>query len=287
MAHATEGPWVELWGKTHVNPDAIMRWLKRKGVSDDAIYAIIEEHKSHAEMAVEVAGRRCYMSYEPLLNPNITKIRTNILEYIDNLLAKKDGSVLEHVVFNFAIEDVSRVFTGEFNRHRAGTAISEGSMRYIRYTDIPYWVPTCWQKDETAYDTKHLGSFSHGTSKEAMSRTIMQEAFEAAQSYYTRLVAIWKEELESEGKNTFAKKKEITSALRRIIPMGVATGGVWSGNIRALRHIFEMRSTPFAEEEILLVATLLLNVMRDSEPAFFGDFSTDELGFSKPKYSKV
>jgi len=284
-------PSVYLIAKTQIQGASLDKWLANLGVDIPARDRILDGNKSSAEILVEVAGRRCYMSFQPGLNPNVTKIRKDILVYIDNLLAKKDGSVLEHVTFTFAIENVSRVFTGEMNRHRAGTAISEASMRYIRYNDIPYWIPTCWKQDETAFskivDLGHGSAIHDVDSKEAASRYVMHEAFKDAQTHYQALVDIWKDELESEGVNAFAKKKEITSAMRRIIPMGVATGGVWSGNIRALRHIFEMRCSPFAEEEILLVASMLLNVMRDCEPVLFGDFNTDELGFSKPKYSKV
>ena len=44
---------------------------------------------------------------------------------------------------------------------------------------------------------------------------------------------------------------------------------------------------PEAEEEILLVATKMLDLMREAEPSFFKDFETDAEGFSKPKYHKV
>jgi hypothetical protein len=48
-----------------------------------------------------------------------------------------------------------------------------------------------------------------------------------------------------------------------------------------------MRCSPVAEEEILLVGTKMLNIMRQAEPLFFGDFVTGEDGFSKPKHWKV
>ena len=94
--------------------------------------------KSTGERIVELAGRRCYLAFQPgKLNPNVQRIREDIADYCENILKSGHGSVLEHVNFTFAIENVSRVFTGEMNRHRAGMAISEGSMRFIRYTDIP------------------------------------------------------------------------------------------------------------------------------------------------------
>ena len=270
MPHQTDGPYVTLIAKTNTLPDNVSAWLKSIGVEDKWVESILDKQKTDAERLVELAGRRCYMSYQVGLNPNVQKIRTNILDYITNILNNKDGSIFEHVYFTFSIEQVSRVFTGEMNRHRAGMAISEASMRYIRYEDIPYWVPTIWQGD---------------SEKEQKSRDCMKRAFQAMETEYANLQEIWKDELALD--SPFKRKKEVTSAMRRIIGMGVSTGGIWTGNVRALRHIFEMRCSPFAEEEILLVATLMLNVMKETEPILFGDFNTDELGFSKPKYSKV
>ena len=73
---------------------------------------------------------------------------------------------------------------------------------------------------------------------------------------------------------------------RRIVPIGVATGGVWSGNLRALRHIFTMRCSPAAEEEICLIGSLMLKKMMESEPLIFGDFHLVD-GYWTPKYIKV
>ena len=42
----------------------------------------------------------------------------------------------------------------------------------------------------------------------------------------------------------FHEKKHKTSFMRRFAPDGVATGLVWTANIRALRHTIEMRTDP-------------------------------------------
>ena len=40
----------------------------------------------------------------------------------------------------------------------------------------------------------------------------------------------------------FEVKKEVTSALRRLAPMGLSTDIVWTANARTLRHVIEMRT---------------------------------------------
>src|SRR5689334_4318547 len=55
-----------------------------------------------AEMLVEFAGRMCYRSWEPGLNRNVTRVRTDQQQYFANLLSSFHGSVLEHASYSFA-----------------------------------------------------------------------------------------------------------------------------------------------------------------------------------------
>jgi len=267
-------PEVFLTAKSVVQPAGVRKWLERLGCSEEVIEKYTRgEGKTDGERIVELAGRRCYMSFEPGLNPNVKKIREDIAVYIANIMDSGHGSVLEHVTFTFAIEGVSRVFTGEMNRHRAGMAISEGSMRYIRYSDIPMVdVPSL---DPNSPDVPLVRQ---------KTRNAIAELCGIIEKYYMDLVARWSPVLE--GKE-FAGKKQVTSMLRRIIPMGVATGGVWTGNIRALRHLFTMRCAESAEEEICYVAVMMLEKMMQEEPILFGDFAKDTKGFYAPVYRKV
>jgi thymidylate synthase (FAD) len=48
----------------------------------------------------------------------------------------------------------------------------------------------------------------------------------------------------------FSVKKEVTSALRRLAPIGLSTDIVWTANVRTLRHVIEMRDGTRREEEL-------------------------------------
>jgi thymidylate synthase ThyX len=87
--------------------------------------------------------------------------------------------------------------------------------------------------------------------------------------------------------HNFHYKKVVTSCLRRIVGLGVATGGVWTGNMRALRHVIAMRATEAAEEEIFYVFDQIARMMVAKEPLIFSDFKTDENGFWTPEHWKV
>ncbi len=82
--------------------------------------------------------------------------------------------------------------------------------------------------------------------------------------------------LDEEGKK-FSEKKVVTSAMRRLAPIGVATNVGWSANIRTIRWILEARTHPSAEEEIRLVFGKVGHLMVERYPNLFGDFSYEDV----------
>ena len=260
--------------KTTVDRDEVRRWLRY--LEADGYQIPQEGSVSNPALLIALAAKRCYMSFEPGLNPNVTKVRSDMVAYFDNILASGHGSVLEHSVYSFAIEGVSRVFTEEMNRHRAGWAISEGSLRFIRFTDIRWWLPTSLEQYED--DDPDLAE------RKRSSVEVFKKAFGNQEDCYRELLKIWDMD---DTHHNFHYKKVVTSCLRRIVGMGVATGGVWTGNIRALRHVITMRAAEAAEEEIFHVFSRIARMMVEKEPLLFGDFSPNEQGFWSPKYRKV
>jgi thymidylate synthase ThyX len=194
------------------------------------------------------------------------------------------------------------------NRHRAGWAISEGSLRFIRFGEnIPYWEPDSIVGDNVASPevvvellkdlqeqrcdspvwlwAKKLNEAGSLALRKQLSREVFKQAFADQEQSYRLLEALWENELAPDSK--FAGKKQVTSMMRRIVGLGVATGGVWSGNVRALRHVFAMRSSEHAEEEMIHVFSRITAMMAETEPLLFGDFYRDDKGFWRPKYVKV
>lgn len=188
---------------------------------------------------IELAGRLCYRSFQPGLNPNVTKVREDPKAYIGNILKSGHGSVLEHVNATFLFHDVSRVFTHELVRHRAGCAYSQESLRYVRLDDIRFWVPDSLQPDDADDDAMRVAK------REA------RRAFEDQVEGVERTMRVLTQLFKLDDPNTnFATKKKITSMMRRIAPLGLATSILATFNLRALRHIITMRCSNAAEEEI-------------------------------------
>jgi thymidylate synthase (FAD) len=230
-------------------------WLERRlGEQVDAV--------NDAQLLIEFCGRVCYRSWEPGLNRNVTRIREDQDEYFANLIRSLHGSVLEHANFTFAFRNVSRVFTHELVRHRAGSAFSQESLRYVRLTDIGFRVPEALEpiRDRVLALVEQLEEFQHTAADELGL---------------------------DEDSVPFSVKKEITSALRRLAPIGLSTDIIWTANIRTLRHVIEMRTAPGAEEELRSVFDDVAHLVQAEVPALVQDFKRLDDGCWIPDHRKV
>jgi thymidylate synthase (FAD) len=235
-------------------------WLSRR--LGEATAPGAEPEPNAGELVVEFGGRACYRSWEPGLNPNVTKIRTDEREYFANILRSGHGSVLEHANYSFALRNVSRVLTHELVRHRAGSAFSQESLRYVRLADIGFRVPPALEpvREQVLSIVERLEEFQLSAAKELG--------------------------IDEEGV-PFHVKKEVTSALRRLAPIGLSTDIIWTANARTLRHVIEMRTAPGAEEELRLVFDTIARIMQAEAPNIFQDFTRAEDGSWVPEYRKV
>lgn len=195
--------------ETQIDIEGRRGYLEHLGVSGWTTDAT-----SAAEELTEIAGKTCYMSFSKDLNKNLTKIRENSnKEYIQNgLIANKHFSVLEHSTVTFAICNVSRVFTHELVRHRAGTAFSQESGRYVRIDELSLYKPNCLSEPELEILEKALNVI------EGLYRHVESSVF-------------------SRVGDDFTEKKKVTSALRRMLPEGRTNTIIFTANHNALRHI--------------------------------------------------
>lgn len=224
---------------------------------------------SDGEKLVEFAGRLCYRSWKPGLNPNVRKVRDDSGEYLQHILESGHGSVLEHANYGFIFRNVSRVFTHELVRHRAGVAISQESLRFVRLTGIPMWIPD-WAKEDMELVSKIWSTMNN---------------LEDLQDWMTAHFNLESPDMK------FSEKKTKTSFMRRFLPEGVSTDIMWTANIRALRHVIEARTDQGAEEEIRMVFGKVAEIMIDECPLLFGDFEPtfleDGTASFKPRWHKV
>jgi thymidylate synthase (FAD) len=254
-------PSIYLIARTAVDAHGMREYLEDVGGAS-WLDRVLEDDPKDAELLIEFAGRACYRSWEPGLNANVTRVRTDRREYHENILRSAHGSVLEHASYSFALRNCSRVFTHELVRHRAGSAFSQESLRYVRLTDIGFRVPPALEpmRERVLAIVEQLEEFQR----------------EAAETLHLDDAGV-----------PFHVKKEATSALRRLAPIGLSTDIIWTANVRTLRHVIEMRTDSGAEEELRLVFDEIAQIMQREAPLLFQDFERGADGSWVPTYRKV
>jgi thymidylate synthase ThyX len=152
--------------------------------------------------------------------------------------------------------------THELVRHRVGSAFSQESLRYVRLADIGFRVPPTLEplRERVISIVEQLEEFQLSAAREL--------------------------DLDGEGV-PFHVKKEITSAMRRLAPIGLSTDIIWTANVRTLRHVIEMRTAEGAEEELRLVFDKIAALMQREAPGLFQDFTRQPDGSWVPEHKKV
>jgi len=248
-------PEVYFIAKTQINNEEIERYFL--DIGDPKFRPSLEV--SDGENLAEIAGRMCYRSwqaYDPnkpnATNPNVSKVREGNEQYLGNVIKQKHGSILEHVHATFIIRNISRICTHEIIRHRAGISPSQESLRYVRLDELSFYMPEIFKENDTARD-------------------LIIKTVEHLEEIQKKLAEIY----DIDNIKDFHIKKQLTSAFRRVAPEGLATSILLTGNMRAWRHIIEMRTSEAAEEEIRIVTAKIGDVLYNEYPNIFQDMSID------------
>lgn len=238
-------PSVYLVGRQTINDADLEKFL-----SDHDVESWQTDTQVAGQKLCEVAGRVCYMSF--------SKPRPGGNErYLEHILEVSHGSVLEHAVWNFIITGVSRSFTHELVRHRAGFGYSQLSQRYVDESQADVVEPACIAADQELHQV-WLG------------------AVEAAGEAYSKLVDGLMARFEGTADKTL-RRKLARQAARSVLPNATETKIFVTANARAWRHFIEMRASEHAETEMRTVAIKVLEVLRVEAPHLFGDYQIEAL----------
>jgi len=238
-------PRVYLVGSQTTNEAEIDRFL-----GDHDVHNWSTDTEVAGEKLSEIAGRLCYMSF--------AKPRPGgSAAYLGRIKQVGHGSVLEHSVWNFIFTGVSRSFTHELVRHRAGFGYSQLSQRYVDESVADFVEPDCIAEDPELHQ-------------------VWLSAVEQAQEGYIKLVeGLQKKFADLEDKTL--RRKMARQAARSVLPNATETKIFVTANARALRHFIELRCNEHAETEIRAVAAQVLRILQKEAPNMFGDYEFVDL----------
>ncbi|PWU08168.1 MAG: thymidylate synthase (FAD) [Verrucomicrobia bacterium] len=209
---------------------------------------------TQAEELVEVSGRVCYMSFGEAQSPRDTNA------YIDNLIAMGHESVLEHASWTLLISGVTRAFTHQLVRHRAGFSFSQLSQQYHDETTAEFIPPG------------HLAQYP-------AARRAWENAVNNARTAYAEILETLNA-MEADQAHSIQKRevrRAIRSAARSVLPNATATKIMVTANARSWRYFLKTRGTIPGDLEMRNVAARVLEILRPEAPALFSDFEVSEL----------
>ncbi|MDR2845969.1 MAG: FAD-dependent thymidylate synthase [Candidatus Methanoplasma sp.] len=143
-------------------------------------------------------------------------------------------SVIEHAVFTFSVEGVSRALTHQLVRHRVAS-FSQQSQRYVSLEKPTFVVPETVKADE-----------------------------DALRIYRETMDIIWKAYAELE-------KHVPPEDARYVLPNGCTTNITITMNARELLHFFSLRSCERAQWEIRDLAEKMSALCKEVSPTIFRD----------------
>lgn len=226
---------------------------------------------SGGEYLAEFAGRLCYLSFGEEVSlgeqHKSVKGREGNSNYLENIKKQHHGSVIEHATYSILIEQVSRSFSHEIVRHRAGFSYSQLSQRYVDESQVAFVLPPDIRLDSDAYKNWYQ-----------MQRLVLEG--------YRALLSNMMDQMKHEAGSETEKKKRARQTARSVLTNAVETKLVMSGNGRSFRNMLALRGNRGADREIRRFAVLLAQLLKKESPNLFADIEviTDEDGYESLKF---
>lgn len=220
----------------------------------------------------KLAGQTCYLSFGEKRTRND---ENSVKRYFDNIKQSGHGSVLEHAYYSMVVWGVDRAFSHELVRHRAGWAYSQLSQRYVSGATLRFVERPEYQDDVALH--------------REFERTI-----DFARNQYDERALLLSIKMKHQIDRLTAteRRKAVNQAARNCLPNETETAVVLTGNVRAWRHVLEMRGSVHADVPISRFTLCAYEILRAVSPVLFDDYErkTDvESGrvFLQTPYQKV
>ena len=256
-------------------------------------------HTPEPEKLITAAAKLCYSNSTPTqLFDNLTD--EDVAKFLDKIMKLGHGSILEHVVFTFAIEDISRVTEIQLCRHRtASPSIQSG--RYVR-RNPHFYLPHEIKNDEVAYQL-YMEECERAT-KTYLDLIDRLERVHVSKNLGVSITETYKLEcITEDGESVSVYEKERAKVekkaledARYVLPQALRTHAVYTLDLRNLIHLLSKRKCKRAQEEVREVANqmyteiepLLKNISKYiGAPCEFGKCPEGTMTCGKPYKMKL
>lgn len=209
-----------------------------------------------ADKIVAAAAKLCYAKSD--IDTLMDKLTPDKVEsFLDMLDGLGHESPVEHAVFTFGIEGVSRALLAQITRHRIAS-FSVQSQRYVDKSGFDYITPP-----EISDIPEAMEEFKAAMEEDARHYSRLKEIL--TESNFKRNIENGMNETEARK----AAEKSANEDARFVLPNACDTRMIVTMNVRSLRNFFRLRCCSRAQWEIREVATEMLRLCRKAAPLLF------------------
>ena len=217
---------------------------------------ILLAHTPEPERTVASAAKLCYSpSSIETVREGLTPEKT--ASFVEMLAQIGHESPIEHAVFTFGIEGVSRSLLAQIPRHRIAS-FSVQSQRYVRLDDFRYVVPP---EIEAIPEAK--AAFLASMEEDA--KRYLDLAHKLEEGHTARLMAEGMPEKQARAKAS----KQANEDARFVLPNACETKMVVTMNARSLQNFFHLRCCSRAQWEIRELAEKMFELVYPVAPHIF------------------
>lgn len=207
-------------------------------------------HTPEPQKIMAAAAKLCYARADiDTVMDGLTPEKVD--NFIDMLSGLGHESPMEHMVFSFGIENVSRSLLAQITRHRMAS-FSVQSQRYVAEKNFEFVTPPEIEGDEAA------------------KKIFLDTMDDIAKSYNTLADAL-KARYVLEGMAEKAAEKKAIEDARYVLPNACTTKMIVTMNARSLHNFFKLRCCNRAQWEIRDLACKMLALVKEVAPNVFKD----------------
>jgi thymidylate synthase (FAD) len=220
-------------------------------------------HEHGAESLIATAGKVCYDSYGLDGNP--------VKQHVENLMRSGHHSVVEHVHVGVFIEGITRGCSHEIVRHRMFN-YSQRSTRYTAEEDaaivLDPWYAEIFRLvvSDSEVESAKINALNE----------FVDSARRAIDDYRSHVKNL--EQLAPIAIHPRERRKWCRGKARQLLPHALETRMVMTGNLRAWRHFFLMRTARGAEAEIRRLAGVIFDLVEPLAPSVFAGLDREVVG---------
>ncbi len=256
-------PTVALISKPQVQLEGMLKWVRTFGVDEGSTAAVeawcLDIDDTHpdtlgitdGEKLIKAQGQLCYASYLGKFTPN-----SELPQYLENINKQGHGSVTEGANYTFFFGGVSRSWSHEAVRHRAGMSPAQLSQRYVDGRALRFIMRPEYRKHAAEVDRFMRRCDWYAGEYEDLARRLIEDGI-----------------IDTTGMSKTDARKAVNQVAREVLPNSTETAIVITGNARAWRHFLNMRASKHAEPEIRRTAWWVAQILKCKEvaPHLFAD----------------